>query len=259
MPPAECRYRSRKQHLQSAVGHRPVRAPGDQSDDAGFEHHRTRDLPATGPSTRIGHLLGALRRRGSRRVVDDERPTNRATIANTIKKTLKKLMSSRSRPCPLVISVPVSTCGSRRNLRMLGQLGLADTWISHDSVRRLSGMGQIGLRRCRNIVYDAPPGLSASPNVAMPTICRFRGPAWVAPSWSHRRQLLVGACYRSPLRCQPKKRPDQIERVQVVAAQPRHAEQVRPCWGFPSACRPCRRVGHRPRYCPPPRRHPQHR
>ena len=74
-------------------------------------------------------------------------PTNRAMMANTIKKTLKKLMSSLIAAwSSLVISVPVSTSvpfGTTFEM-LLDELSLTDTRIGDDLDRvDLAGLRQV--------------------------------------------------------------------------------------------------------------------
>ena len=111
-------------------------------------------------------------------------PTNRAITANTIRKTLKKLMSSFiASCCSLVISAPVSTSRARGApwRPALDEFVLADAVAA---TTRIASILPGSVRyRCAaagvNIVNDAPPGLSVPPNVAMPTIVTGCGPDWV--------------------------------------------------------------------------------
>ena len=101
-------------------------------------------------------------------------PTNRAMRANTIRKVLKKAMSSfRSCWSSAVISSPVST--SVRSGTTSSMRSARVAWSTPSSATTLMASTRPGSVRAAwassglNITSDAPPGLSSPAKVTTPT------------------------------------------------------------------------------------------
>ena len=112
-------------------------------------------------------------------------PTNSATRAKLTRNVLKKvrlfamsLCSSAVTSAPVSTSTPSGSTGAMRATSSSGDTPVSATTLMASTlpgaVRRVWAASRV------KRLYEAPPGLSVPPKVAMPTTVTGCGPAWVS-------------------------------------------------------------------------------